>query len=138
MSERSFEDQIKEYSSKANEQLILIKSHTNQNYEFVHTCIKNYVNYKFMLDNDECPSEVILELSEHSIAKAAKLSRDELALVEVSSGCTDVSTAVTKKVLMLLGIQKTLNIKFPTETTAYIDTISDLAQAILEQLKNNN
>ena len=53
---------------------------------------------------------------------------------DVSPGCRAVSSAVTKKVLVLLSLQRALQVELSPSETPYIDTIASLAAALYPRL----
>lgn len=96
--------------------------------------IKSYLCLKFMLDESDAESDDIVELAARSVEQIAGLKKNGLQFVDHSGTCAAVSSAVTKKILLLIALQKALNITFPRNKTADILSIGQLCEAVAEQM----
>lgn len=96
--------------------------------------IKRYLCVRFMLNPEEADGEDIVKLAEQSVEQIANLQKNGLKVKEHSGTCASVSSAVTKKILLLISLQKALNIKFAKEETANITTVSQLSVAVAREL----
>lgn len=100
-------------------------------YEQVYRHLKEYVRYRFMLADEDFWSDDLKELSEYSIRKLLRLQKDE-PLHDIAMTCTGASSTSTRKILLLIAIQKKLDFKFAYTESPEIETISQLAHAIIK------
>jgi hypothetical protein len=75
------------------------------------------------------------KLSELSVARAIRLSEEGIKKIDNPATCEGTTSAMNKKVLLLMAIQKELNFKYPIEIIANIETTMDLADAVYKALK---
>ena len=106
-----------------------IKNAADMPDEEMYGHIRSYVLMKFLLGENEESTELD-ELAVKSIRRAMELSGGDLSKSDVSQGCAGATSAVTKKVLLLLAIQKELNIKFDPSESADIETLRQLSEKI--------
>lgn len=102
--------------------------------EALYPPVRSYLCLKFMLDEAEAEGDNITALAARSIEQIAGLRKDGLVFADHSGTCAAVSSAVTKKILLLIALQKALGIRFPRDRTAEIDSIPRLCVEIAEQL----
>ena len=100
----------------------------------LYPLVKSYLCLKFMIDESDAHSDNLVELAELSIEQIAGLKKGGLKFVDHSGSCSSVSSAITKKVLLLISLQKSLGIQFPKEEIADILTVTQLTKSIAEQL----
>ena len=78
--------------------------------EAVYHLLREYIRCRFVLVDDDFWSDDFDELSEYSIRKLLRLQKDE-PLHDISMTCTGSSSVTTRKVLLLLTIQKKLRVQ---------------------------
>jgi len=104
----------------------------------LHQFLYPYILCKYSLI-DEAPAVYELDdLAELSVAKTIRLSKTEAFRADSASSCEGTTSAMNKKVLLLMAIQRELEIRFPAGTTADLtDTykIADAVFALLQQKK---
>jgi len=103
----------------------------------LYPLIKSYLCLKFMIDESEAHSDELVELAKQSIEQIAGLKKGGLKFVDHSGSCSSVSSAITKKVLLLISLQKALGITFPKEEVAYILTVTQLTHSVAKRLEEN-
>lgn len=123
----SVKKRVLEYKRAANEQIEMIKSKPDICPEELYEHLFIYVKRKYLLDDEDCASDVFSELIDTSIAKSQRIAKNLVTDTDTPAGCDGTSSAVTKKVLLLMAVQKELGIKFPPEKSPSIKTIRDLA-----------
>ena len=101
----------------------------------VKALLKRYIGCKYLLDESEMASEDIASLSKASVDKLLATHRKE-TLQDVSSVCAGSSSASTKKVLLIMSIQKGLGIRFDAKISGSIKTIDDLTREVCSRLRN--
>lgn len=123
----SVKNRILEYRKAAKEQMEIIKSGEDMCPEELYEHLFIYVKRKYLLDDEDCAGDAFSELIETSIAKSQRIAKNLVTDTDTPAGCDGTSSAVTKKVLLLMAVQKELGIKFPPEKSPAIKTIRDLA-----------
>lgn len=128
----TFEELLQEYSRRAETYLEAIRScpPEQRSHVFLRSQLQGYVCSKFMLEPGECDSEVLAELSAASIAKVVKLPKGQLAKQDLSMNCAGVSSVETKKILLLIALQRALGIQIDPDLAPEIRTMDDLAALV--------
>lgn len=103
-------------------------------YDAMYPLIRAYVCQKFWLFDGEEETDVIEELADISTERIAELKEGGLVLLERSGTCSSVTSAVTKKTLLLMALQKSLGILIE-HPAAKITTLGELTYAVLEGLE---
>ncbi|MDF3000366.1 MAG: hypothetical protein K0Q48_485 [Bacillota bacterium] len=101
--------------------------------------IRIFLAKKFLLERIPDETESIYDLAEESLSLLLK--KDVSEINELQSGCSGATSAMAKKVLFLMALQRALNIKFAEEAVADIRTVESMTEAcyhaILQQNKEN-
>ena len=119
----------------AREQIDYIRAHPDLNAEELHSHIYDYVLYKYNLFGEVDDVYVLNDLAELSVAKALKLSREQSIAFDNKATCDGATSAMNKKVLLLMAIQKELEIQFPLGEVVGIKNTHLLADAVCRQLQ---
>lgn len=101
----------------------------------VHALLKEYIGCKYLLDESEMECEDLAALSKASVDKLLANHRNE-ALQDVSSVCAGASSASTKKVLLMMALQKGLGIRFDAKTSGAVRTVGDLAREVCARIED--
>lgn len=130
----TFEELLQEYDLRAKAHLDAIRACAPepQNDGFLHDRLLDYVRCKFMLEPEECSSEILAELSAASIAKVTGIPKGDLANQDLSMNCAGVSSVETKKILLLIALQRAFAIRIDPDLAPEIQTIDDLTAMIRE------
>ncbi|MGD9162749.1 MAG: hypothetical protein PVG39_30365 [Desulfobacteraceae bacterium] len=123
-------EMLLEAQKKSAEQVLLIKGQVPLTRDFFHKSLRNYILYKFMLEEEECTGDNLDEITEISLAKSAGISKELVQDLDIAKTCSGGSSAMTKKVLLFLAIQKDFNVYLPTEGTGNVRTLSDLSELV--------
>ena len=118
----------------AQHQIDYIKAHRHMEEDELHTYIYDYVLYKYNLFGEVADVYVLDDLAELSVAKAIKLSKEQAIAYDNKASCDGATTAMNKKVLLLMAIQKELNIKFPLDEVVQIKDTKKLTSVVYRQL----
>ena len=118
----------------AQHQIDYIKAHRHMEEDELHTYIYDYVLYKYNLFGEVADVYVLDDLAELSVAKAIKLSKEQAIAYDNKASCDGATSAMNKKVLLLMAIQKELNIKFPLDEVVQIKDTKKLTSVIYRQL----
>lgn len=118
----------------AQHQIDYIKEHPHMGEDELHTYIYDYVLYKYNLFGEVSDVYVLDDLAELSVAKAIKLSKEQAIAYDNKASCDGATSAMNKKVLLLMAIQKELNIKFPLDEVVQIKDTKKLTSVVYRQL----
>ena len=118
----------------AQHQIDYIKAHRHMEEDELHTYIYDYVLYKYNLFGEVSDVYVLDDLAELSVAKAIKLSKEQVIAYDNKASCDGATSAMNKKVLLLMAIQKELNIKFPLDEVVQIKDTKKLTSVVYRQL----
>ena len=118
----------------AQHQIDYIKAHRHMKEDELHTYIYVYVLYKYNLFGEVADVYVLDDLAELSVAKAIKLSKEQAIAYDNKASCDGATSAMNKKVLLLMAIQKELNIKFPLDEVVQIKDTKKLTSVVYRQL----
>ena len=118
----------------AQHQIDYIKAHRHMEEDELHTYIYDYVLYKYNLFREVADVYVLDDLAELSVAKAIKLSKEQAIAYDNKASCDGATSAMNKKVLLLMAIQKELNIKFPLDEVVQIKDTKKLTSVVYRQL----
>ena len=95
-----------------------------------------YLCDKFMLEREELTTDDFYALCQKSAEKASQLPPGLLDASELASKCGGATTAMNKKVLFLLAVNRELGVKITAEEGVAIDTFSQLKQLVYDKLRN--
>ena len=118
----------------AQHQIDYIKAHRHMEEDELHTYIYDYVLYKYNLFGEVADVYVLDDLAELSVAKAIKLSKEQAIAYDNKASCDGATSAMNKKVLLLMAIQNELNIKFPLDEVVQIKDTKKLTSVVYRQL----
>lgn len=125
----SIKEQIVASSEKSLEFLAAIRGRPND-VRFVSENLKAFVLHRFFLVDENPSTEDIAELSRLSMEKLLEVNRQG-ALQDLSNNCAGVSSETMKKALLIMTLQKKLDVSIPAEEN---DTVSQIAAVIVRQL----
>lgn len=93
-----------------------------------------YMCDKFMLTEKELVTDNFYEICQLSAEKAAHLPKGMLDASELASKCGGATTAMNKKVLFLLAVNREFQIEITAEESISIDTFTDLKELVYKKL----
>lgn len=133
----TFEELLREYSRRAEAYLDTVRTclPEQRSHTFLYVQLLGYVCSKFMLELGECDSESLSELSAASISKVARIPRGGLAEQDISMNCAGISSVETKKILLLIALQRSLGIQIDPDLVPMIRTVDDLADIVKRALE---
>ena len=124
-------DSIKEliiYSKKAAEiDMEAIHARIPLTYAFFRRKLRDFVLHKYLLKEEELPSEDFSDITELSLSKSMKISPELVKEFDLANSCDGVSSAMAKKVLLFMAIQRELGIELQPLETARLKTLDELA-----------
>lgn len=103
-----------------------------QSPQVLHQALRKYVYAKYLLDDDR--EDGIAELTKSSIARAIKLDKRLMEDVDMAAECTGSTSAMRKKVLLLMAMQKDFGVQLDPVQASDAETLAELAQLIYDEL----
>ncbi|WP_288775820.1 hypothetical protein [uncultured Eubacterium sp.] len=94
-----------------------------------------YMCAKFLLEPEEITTDNFYEICQISAEKAAKRPHGELDAAEAASKCGGATTAMNKKILFLLAVNREYGINVTAEDSVQIDTFTQLCDCIYQKLE---
>ena len=82
--------------------------------------LRGFVLHKFMLKEEELTSDDFNAITELSLSKSMKISPELVKEFDLAKSCDGVSSAMAKKVLLFMAIQRELGIQLPAMASARI------------------
>ena len=99
--------------------------------------LSRYILSKYMLDGVDCGTENFNALTELSLSRSMKVSKELVKEFDLAKSCDGATSAMAKKVLLFLNIQRELGLEIPAEESAKDITLTQLADLIWEVMKTN-
>ena len=127
---------LRQSDNAAQKELECILSSPNMTPDALYPHLKRYTLSKFLLD-DSCPEDDFFALAEISMGQALGMNPKQVNGSDLSLHCSGASSVATKKVLLLMALQKGLGISFDPKQVPSIRTVHDLSQIVYQLRKNN-
>ena len=108
-------------------QLLSLRRNGELDKELVSTTIRDIVLVKYYLSHEDA-------LGELSIAKSLGKSASEVRGLDLEAKCNGTSSVMTKKILLMIFLQRELFVEISSEAASNILTISELADLIYSKL----
>jgi hypothetical protein len=129
MSENSAAMRILAAQAASRAQIDSLKADENPSVDMVYARIRSYLLLRFLLE-PETDGDDILELAALSVARTSGQGREGAAPADVSANCSGASSALSKKVLLLMALERDIGLDFSPEESVMIRTVRDLAESI--------
>lgn len=122
------------YQKKSAEYMEKLKSTTYPDWEALHEDLYGFILSKYILLGDVTDIYDLTELAELSVAKTIRLPKEDSKQLDGAHSCEGTTSAMNKKVLLLMALQKGLNIKFSAQNTADLTDTRLIAQEVWKLL----
>ena len=100
--------------------------------------IREMTLLKFLLTEEEVTTDELLELSKISVDKLLYLHDKSVQLGHASVSCTGISSTATKKVLLILKLQRELGLQpMPADEAYKLKTTRALGENLYFRLREN-
>ena len=107
-------------------------------YEILHEELYRYILVKFLLtDADRPANDSFADLTELSLAKSMKVSPALVEEFDTARSCDGATSAMAKKVLLYLAIQRALDIELPARESARARTMHDVSRMVWNTMRAN-
>ena len=93
-----------------------------------------FILSKYILLGDVTDIYDLTELAELSVAKTIQMPKEDSKQLDGAHSCEGTTSAMNKKVLLLMALQKGLNIKFSAQNTANLTDTRLIAQEVWKLL----
>ena len=93
-----------------------------------------YLCNKFMLTPEELTTDNFYEICQLSAEKASNLPKGLLDASELASKCGGATTAMNKKVLFLLAVNREYGIVINADESVRIETFTELKRLVYDKL----
>ena len=90
--------------------------------------LRDFVLHKYMLVDVPDLPEDFSALTELSLARSLQISPELVKEFDLAKSCDGASSAMAKKVLLFMAIQRELGIELPARESARITSLQDLAE----------
>ena len=117
----------------ANEMLQRLKEDKDENTFLGH--LKSYIRLRYLLDDDPYWSDDLDEYTKYSIKMIMERSGDEVKLRDLGINCAGASSAMTKRLLLIISLRKGLGIDLDPEAAASVETVYELASLLQSALR---
>ena len=104
-----------------------IRARDALSFDFFAEKLRDFVLHKYHLPTDAPLPENFSALTELSLSNSMKISPELVKEFDLAKSCDGASSAMAKKVLLFMAIQRELGIELPAMATARITTIRELA-----------
>jgi len=102
----------------------------------VYTAIREITRIKYLLDRKDMVTDYFNGLGELSIAKALGKDRTAIAGIDLEAKCNGTSSVMTKKILLIIFLNNTLDIRIDPHTSAEITDIDRLSEIVFQALRD--
>lgn len=143
MSDMSDSNQVKELilSSKkaAARKIEELKCCEKLDKEYFNQQLTGFILDKYLLTQADCDSVEgdFNALTELSLSKSMKVSRELVKEFDLAKSCDGASSAMAKKVLLFMAIQKALDVIIPAELTVKFKTLDQLCDIVWDAMSTS-
>lgn len=118
------------YQQKSVEYMKKMQLLSYPTWETLHEDLYGFILSKYILLGDVTDVYNLTELAELSVAKTIRMPKEESRQLDGAHSCEGTTSAMNKKVLLLMALQKGLGIKFLPDTTADLTDTRQIAQEV--------
>lgn len=93
--------------------------------------VRTYVGEKFLTPEPPCESESLYDLGQASYRRLRQLQTDGKLGDEWNTGCSGASSAMARKALFFLSLQRELHITLPPAEIENAETVGDVVRLCL-------
>ena len=96
--------------------------------------LRAFVLHKFLLKEEDLTTDDFNEITNISLGNSMKISKDLVKEFDLAKSCDGGSSAMAKKVLLFMAIQRELNILLPATASARLKSLNELAAISWEEM----
>ena len=106
-------------------------------YALLHQELSQFILAKFLLEEEETnENELFDDIVEKSLSHSMKIDPSLVEEFDTAKSCSGVTSAMAKKVLLFMAIERELDIKLPALETARVKTLGDISQMVYNVMKS--
>ncbi|MBR2520707.1 MAG: hypothetical protein IKE62_00815 [Oscillospiraceae bacterium] len=98
------------------------------------SCIRNYILARFLLTQEECEGVDFQRLADLSLSKTMKISPEQVREFDTARSCAGATSAMVKKTLLYMSLQKELNIELDAPKTPKVHSFEEFAQLVWDAM----
>lgn len=98
--------------------------------DFFQGHLRSYILHKFLLEESDCQTDDFQELIALSLSKSMHISKELVAEFDRAKTCDGATSAMAKRILLLMSIQKKLGIQLPADEAAAVKTLTQLTELV--------
>ena len=99
--------------------------------------LRQFILAKFLLDEDGSPEDVGFDrLVEESLSHSMKIDPSLVAEFDTAKSCDGATSAMAKKVLLFMTLERELGLQLPALETARVKTLEDISQMVFRTMQN--
>ena len=132
---KDIKNKILQLKESAQECADSILEQPDLSYEAFDRLFTRYLYNKFMLQPQEVVTDNFYEICQLSADKASHLPKGMLDAAELASKCGGATTAMNKKVLFFLAVNRELQVEINAEESVAVDTFTQLKQLVYSKLQ---
>lgn len=132
--EAAVKEQMLRNRAAGDRELALLRAAEGIDRPFLKTHLRRFVLFKFQLSPDEIETESIGEITDLSLAKSAKLSKELAEQVDNAKSCDGATSAMVKKALLYTALQRGLDLKVDSKAAARSKTLDDLTGVVWDAM----
>ena len=133
---KDIKQMIMEKKQSAQKYLDMILADRYMAYEIFDHFFTLYLCDKFLLTPEELTTDNFYEICQLSAEKASNLPKGLLDASELASKCGGATTAMNKKVLFLLAVNREYGIVIDADESVQIETFTALKQLVYDKLNS--
>lgn len=100
--------------------------------------LTDFVLAKFMLTREETEGVDFQKLSQLSLAKSMKISKELVKEFDMAQGCAGTSSEIAKKTLLFMAIQKLLKLELPAREMPRLHSFQELAEMVYTAMRDSD
>lgn len=126
---------LKASRTAAAEQMAALKACGHLDYPTADRCLRAYILSKYLLTEDDLPEgELFADIIQVSLSKSLGISRELVQEFDRARTCDGTTSAMAKKILLILSIQRELGIILDETACARIGTLGDFTRLIFDTM----
>lgn len=133
---KDIKEQILKNKKSAQQRADFLLNHPNLDWDTFSGEFTMYLCEKFMLVPEEITTDHFYEICQLSADKAANLPKGLLDASELASKCGGATTAMNKKILFLLAVNREFQIDIQAEESVQIETLTQLKQLVYTKMRD--
>lgn len=99
--------------------------------------LRQFILAKFLLDEEGIPEDVGFDrLVEESLSHSMKIDPSLVAEFDTAKSCDGATSAMAKKVLLFMTLERELGLQLSALETARVKTLEDISQMVFRTMQN--